>query len=76
MQNPEVGNWYQFVLKSNDPNYLKVITELAKGVKPTRELADKISSKIEFATGVPCKVELAAKMPRTAQKAKRVVYES
>ena len=75
MQVPEVGNWYQFVLKHKDPNYLKVRAELAKGVSPSAELADRVSSKIEFATGIPCEVELVAKMPRTAQKVHRVVYE-
>lgn len=75
MQNPEVGNWYQFVLSRQDDQYLKVRAELSKGFEPSRELADKIASKLEFAAGVPCKVELVEKMPRTAQKAKRVVYE-
>ncbi|MDF2523900.1 MAG: phenylacetate--CoA ligase, partial [Clostridiales bacterium] len=75
MQVPEVGNWYQFVLKHKDPNYLKVRAELAKGVKPSRGLADRISSKMEFALGVPCAVELVDKIPRTTRKAYRVVYE-
>lgn len=75
MQNPEVGNWYQFLLSHNNPEHLKVMAEVAKGVEPTPDLADKIASKLEFAVGVPCNVELMEKMPRTSQKAKRVVYE-
>ena len=75
MQNPEVGNWYQFVLKRNDPNYFKVRAELAKGVTAAPGLAEKIASKMEFTVGVPCIVELVDKMPRTSKKAYRVVYE-
>ncbi len=75
MQFEEVGNWYQFVLKKNDPNFFKVRAELAKGCKATAELADKIGSKMEFMTGVPCQVELVEKLQRTGQKAYRVVYE-
>ncbi len=75
MQNEEVGNWYQFIISKQTPDSLKVRTELAKGVTATPDLADKIASKLEFAVGVPCEVELVDKMPRTAQKAKRVIYE-
>ena len=75
MQNPEVGNWYQFVVRQNDPEYFKIVAELARGIKPNDELADKIGSKFEFATGISCKVELVEKLPRTGQKAKRVIYE-
>jgi phenylacetate-CoA ligase len=75
MQNPEVGMWYQFILSHKDSNILRVRAELTKGVKPSDALADKLASRLEFAAGVPCKVELVEKMPRTAQKARRVVYE-
>lgn len=75
MRNPEIGNWYQFIVRRDDPSYFKVKAEMAKGYQPDAELADKIASKLEFAIGVPCKVELVERMPRTAQKAKRVVYE-
>jgi phenylacetate-CoA ligase len=76
MKNPEVGNWYQFIIRRDDPDYFKVRAELAKGVSPSEELSDKIASKMEFATGIPCQVELMERMPRTTQKVKRVVYEN
>lgn len=75
MQFEEVGNWYQFVLRKNDPNYFKVRAELANGIKPSRELADKIASKMEFVTGISANVELVDKIQRTGQKAYRVIYE-
>ncbi|MCX7922092.1 MAG: AMP-binding protein [Clostridia bacterium] len=75
MRFPELGNWYQFVVRKDRDDYLKIRAELAKGVKPSRELEEKIRSKMEFATGISCKVELLEQMPRTAQKAIRVIYE-
>lgn len=75
MKNEEVGNWYQFVIRKSQPDSLFVRAELAKGVKNSKELVDKIASKLEYAVGVPCKIKLVDMIPRTAQKAKRVVYE-
>lgn len=75
MRLPEVGNWYQFVLKSSGTDRLKIRAEVAKGVKLGPGLTDKLSSKLEFAIGVPCDFELYEKLPRTGQKAVRVLYE-
>lgn len=75
MRLPEVGNWYQFVIKRGGADKLKIKAELAAGLKPSPELADKLSSKMEFAIGIPCEFELYEKLPRTSQKAIRVVYE-
>ncbi|MFZ5644233.1 MAG: phenylacetate--CoA ligase family protein [Bacillota bacterium] len=75
MRQPEVGNWYQFVVKDSNNEKLKIRTELASGVKPTQELAEKLASKIEFAIGIPCEFEFAAKLPRNREKTVRVVHE-
>ena len=75
MQLPEVGNWYEFVVKPGDNEQLKIRTELAAGVKPTAELAEKLAAKMETAISIPCKFELVSKLPRTSRKAVRVVYE-
>lgn len=75
MRLPEVGNWYQFVVKRGGSDKLKIKAELTEGIKPSVELADKLSSKMEFAVGIPCEFELFEKLPRTGQKAIRVTYE-
>lgn len=75
MQLPEVGNWYEFVVKSGDNKKLKIRAELAPGLKPTPKLAKKLAAKMETAIGIPCELELVSRLPRPAQKAIRVVYE-
>lgn len=75
MRLPEVGNWYQFVINSNNPDKLKIRAELSNQYKPSIELAEKLSSKMEFSIGVDCEFELHEKLPRTAQKAVRVIVE-
>ena len=75
MQLPEVGNWYQFVVKPGDNEQLKIRTEVAAGVEPSPELAAKLAVKLEAAIGIPCKFELVNKLERTMKKAIRVVYE-
>ncbi|NLY49473.1 MAG: phenylacetate--CoA ligase family protein [Firmicutes bacterium] len=75
MRLPEVGNWYQFVVKRSGATKLKVRAELAKGLQPSPELADKLASKMEYAVGIPCEFELVDRMPRTGQKAVRVLHE-
>ena len=64
MRQPEVGNWYQFVIKKRNNEQLKIRAELAQGVEPTPQLADKLASKMEFATGVPCEFEFVTKLAR------------
>jgi len=75
MQLPEVGNWYEFVVKPGENEQLKIRTELADGVKPTPELAEKLAAKMGAAISVPCEFELVSKLPRPTIKAIRVVYE-
>jgi len=75
MQLPEVGNWYEFIVKPGENERLKIRAELAAGVKPAPELAEKLAGKIETAIGVPCNFELAEILPRPAKKAIRIVYE-
>ncbi|MBO8169875.1 MAG: phenylacetate--CoA ligase family protein [Thermoanaerobacteraceae bacterium] len=75
MRMPEVGNWYQFVVKPGNNDKLKVRVELAPGVQPTAELVDKLSSKLEFAVGIPCEFEIVDKLPRPREKTVRVVHE-
>ncbi|NLW07524.1 MAG: phenylacetate--CoA ligase family protein [Clostridia bacterium] len=75
MRQPEIGNWYQFVLKPGNNDILRIRVELAQGVEPTPELADKLASKIEFAVGIPCEFEFVTKLIRPGVKTVRVVYE-
>jgi len=75
MQLPEVGNWYEFVVKPDENERLKIRTEPAAGIKPTPELAEKLAAKMEAAVNVPCEFELVSKLPRPNKKAVRVVYE-
>ncbi|MFZ5942886.1 MAG: phenylacetate--CoA ligase family protein [Bacillota bacterium] len=75
MRMPEVGNWYQFIIKEGNNDKLKICTELAAGVQPTSELADKLASKMEFAVGIPCEFELVRKVPRPQGKTLRVIKE-
>ncbi len=75
MRLPEVGNWYQFVVKPDNNDRLKIRTELAPGVDPAPELADKLASKMEFAIGIPCEFEFVTKLPRPGPKTVRVVRE-
>jgi len=70
-----VGNWYQFVVKPDNNDRLKIRTELAPGVDPAPELADKLASKMEFAIGIPCEFEFVTKLPRPGPKTVRVVRE-
>jgi phenylacetate-CoA ligase len=75
MRQPEVGNWYQFVVKQGNNEQLKIRVELAPGVKPTPELADKLASKMEYAIGIPCIFEFVTKLARPGVKTIRVVHE-
>lgn len=75
MRVPEVGNWYQFIVKKGQQNYLKIRTELAEGVRPSRRLKDKISSKLDYAIGLSCEVEFTEKIERTNKKNVRVIVE-
>ncbi len=75
MQLPEVGNWYQFVVKPGNNEQLKIRTELAAGVEPAPGQAAKLAAKMEAAAGIPCEFELVSKMPRPTKKAVRVVHK-
>lgn len=75
MRLPEVGNWYQFVIKPGNNEQLKIRTELAAGVEPTPELAEKLAGKMQAATGVPCVFEFVSKLPRQRGKSVRAVHE-
>lgn len=75
MRQPEVGDWYHFIVKPGNNQQLKIRVELARGVQPTAELADKLASRIGFAVGVPCQVEIVDKMPRPREKTVRVIHE-
>lgn len=75
MRQPEVGNWYQIVVKSEGNDRLRIRAELAAGMEPTSQLAEKLASKMEFATGIPCDFEIVAKLPRPGVKTIRVVHE-
>ncbi len=72
---PEVGNWFQFVVKSEDEDTLRIRCELAEGVEPTQELADSLASRMEFGLGVACEIEILDRLPRVAGKTVRVVHE-
>ena len=75
MRIPEVGNWYQFLVKRGNNDRLRVRVELAEGVEPNRDLVDKLASKMEFAVGIPCDFEIVSKLPRPRSKTVRVVYD-
>lgn len=75
MRMPEVGNWYQFIVKSKGSDHLKIRAEVAQGVEVSPELAEKLASKMEYGIGIPCEFELVEKIPRTVQKTVRVVWE-
>lgn len=75
MQLPEVGNWYEFVVKPGDNEQLKIRAELAAGFKPTLKLTKKLTAKMKTAIGIPCEFELVSRLSRPTQKAIRVVYE-
>ncbi|NLW07523.1 MAG: phenylacetate--CoA ligase family protein, partial [Clostridia bacterium] len=75
MRLPEAGNWYQFVVKPGNNEYLKIRTELAPGLQPSVRLAAELAVRMEAASGVPCEIEFVAHLPRQLTKATRVVYE-
>ncbi|MDP4161299.1 MAG: AMP-binding protein [Bacillota bacterium] len=77
MQQPEVGNWYQFHVKHGDNDRLTIHAEPATGVEASPELAQKLAEKFEAKSGVPCEFhfEGAGKMLRPGTKALRVIYE-
>jgi phenylacetate-CoA ligase len=74
LRNPEVGNWFEFVVDSSRPDRLKVRCELAPGVEPSETLADSLSSRMEFALGFPIDFEFVDKLPRPQGKTIRVVH--
>lgn len=75
MQLPEVGNWYQFLVKRGDNERLTIRTEPAAGIEVTTELVQRLSNELEASIDVPCDFEFVSKMPRPGIKAIRVVYE-
>jgi phenylacetate-CoA ligase len=75
MRLPEVGNWYQFVVKSGNNEKLKVRSEVANDIKPTSELASELAGKIAATLGVPCELEFVDRIPRVMTKVIRVVRE-
>lgn len=76
MREPEIGNWFEFVLaKEGDNEAIHVRCELAEGVEASNHLADSLESKLEFASGIPFKLEFVDKLPRPQGKTVRVVYE-
>ncbi|MFD2214431.1 phenylacetate--CoA ligase family protein [Metabacillus endolithicus] len=76
MREPEIGNWFEFVLaKEEDNEAIHVRCELAEGVEASNHLADSLESKLEFASGIPFKLEFVDKLPRPQGKTVRVVYE-
>lgn len=72
---PEVGNWFQFVVKSEQEDILRIRCELADGVEATQELADSLASRMEFNLGVECEIEILDRLPRVPGKTVRVVHE-
>lgn len=74
MQLPEVGNWYQFVIKRGNNEQLTIRTEPAIGIEPTPELAQKLANKMKASIGVPCEVQFVS-LTRPGTKVIRVVYE-
>jgi len=75
MRLPEVGNWYQFVVKAGNNDQLRIRTEPALGVAPTPDLAAGLAGKIEAATGAPCHLQFVDRLPRDKTKAVRVIRE-
>ncbi|TXC93009.1 phenylacetate--CoA ligase [Metabacillus litoralis] len=76
MSQPEVGNWYEFVIDPEEDNEeIHVRCELASDVEPSEELADSLASKMEYSTGIPFTFEFMEKLPRPQGKTIRVVYE-
>jgi phenylacetate-CoA ligase len=73
MKNPEVGNWFEFIIDSSDADKLNIRCELSEGMAPSEELADSLASKMEFSVGIPCQFEFVEKMPRPNGKTVRVV---
>ena len=72
MKNPEVGNWFEFIVDSQDAEKLTIRCELSNEVTPSEELAESLSSKLEFSVGVPCQFEFVERMPRPFGKTVRV----
>ncbi len=75
LRNAEVGNWFQFVVQSENEDTLRIRCELAEGVEATQELADSLSSRMEYALGIPCEFEIMDRIPRVPGKTVRVVHE-
>ncbi|MBO1512158.1 phenylacetate--CoA ligase family protein [Metabacillus bambusae] len=76
MREPEIGNWFEFVLKKEgDNDVINVRCELASTIEPSEHLADSLASRMEFASGIPFAFEFVEKLPRPQGKTVRVVYE-
>lgn len=76
MREPEIGNWFEFVLKKEgDNDVINVRCELAATIEPSEHLADSLASRMEFASGIPFAFEFVEKLPRPQGKTVRVVYE-
>lgn len=75
MKMPEVGNWYEFIVKPGENELLKIRTELEAGVNTAPQLAEILAAKMGDLIGVPCEFEIVSKLPRPTKKAVRVVYE-
>jgi phenylacetate-CoA ligase len=74
MQNPEVGNWFQFVVKTGSDSLI-VRCELSKGFEPSEQLAESLESKLEYALGIPFKFEFVDQIERPKGKTIRVIHE-
>lgn len=76
MSQPEVGNWYEFVIDPIEDNEeIHVRCELAEGVTPSTDLADELASKMEYSTGIPFSFEFVKELPRPTGKTIRVVHK-
>lgn len=71
---PDVGNWYQFVVRPGDNEILTIHVEPATGIKPSPELSSRCADQLQALIGVPCEVQFVEKMDRPRIKAQRVVY--
>jgi len=71
---PEVGNWYQFIVRPGDNELLTIHVEPAAGIQPSPELSLKCANQLQALIGVPCEVQFVEKMDRPKIKVQRVVY--
>lgn len=72
MRSPEVGNWYQFLPKSDR---ISIRVEPAPGVTPSEAIRQAIESRLEYETGIPVEVQFVSQVPRSGGKTLRVIHE-